>query len=348
MSTAASALNELPAKKPNNSSINNMSQGSDSENATTDLSKLGPKATVTVNKVNSVNSSDEKEFMEESESEFGLSGSDNKSRSVPTGTSPIINVPSAADNTTTITVSTSANNSGIKSSTGNTNIKSSANNMSSVLSNNTTSKLTPAKVSDIKDIDIPDDVEPSATETDSKIIDMDNEENAETPDKMEDEDEEKSAAELVAAAAAQIANKTLKKNTGTVGAKTVKTTGKLLASGKQEQIMKKAMLMMNESGRLNVITDEPVPSIVKLNTPANKAQIKLRAFRQNFERQLAEMRRRTPLQIQTLRSELANIEFAEIGNKNIMAGLLELVDDHELKLLTIEKMLKSGDITLSF
>lgn len=336
MSTAASALNELPAKKPLNSAINNKSQGSESENATTDLSKLGPKATVTVNKVDSVKPSDDKEFMDAGESEFGLSALDNKSRptSTTTGTSPIINVPSAADNTTTITVSTSANN--------NPSTKSSISNSSKLSS----------KLSDIKDSDIPED-ELSTSESDNKIIDIDEtaaEENNETADKMEDEDEEKSAAELVAAAAAQIANKTLKKTTGTTGvaSKTVKTTGKLLASGKQEQIMKKAMLMMNESGRLNVITDEPGPSIVKLNTPANKAQIKLRAFRQNFERQLAEMRRRTPLQIQTLRAELSNIEFAEIGNKNIMAGLLELVDDHELKLLTIEKMLKSGDITLSF
>ncbi len=164
----------------------------------------------------------------------------------------------------------------------------------------------------------------------------------------EDEDE-KSAAELVAAAAAQIANKTLKKTGTASGSKTLKATGKLLASaGKQEQIMKKAMLMLNESGKINVVTEEQGPSIVKLNTPVNKAQIKLRSFRQNFEKQLAEMRRKTPLQIQTLKAELANIEFAEIGNKNIIAGLLELVDDHELKLLTIEKMLKHGDITLSF
>ena len=336
MSTAASALNELPAKKSLNSAMNNKSQGSEGENATTDLSKLGPKATVTVNKVDSVKPIDDKEFMDAGESEFGLSALDNKSRPTPTttGTSPIINVPSAADNTTTITVSTSANN--------NPSTKSSISNSSKLSS----------KLSDIKDSDIPED-ELSTSESDNKIIDIDEtaaEENNETADKMEDEDEEKSAAELVAAAAAQIANKTIKKPAGTTGvaAKTVKATGKLLASGKQEQIMKKAMLMMNESGRLNVITDEPGPSIVKLNTPANKAQIKLRAFRQNFERQLAEMRRRTPLQIQTLRAELSNIEFAEIGNKNIMAGLLELVDDHELKLLTIEKMLKSGDITLSF
>lgn len=164
-----------------------------------------------------------------------------------------------------------------------------------------------------------------------------------------DDEDEKSAAELVAAAAAQIANKTLKKPGTASGAKTLKATGKLLASaGKQEQIMKKAMLMLNESGKINVVTEEQGPSIVKLNTPVNKAQIKLRSFRQNFEKQLAEMRRKTPLQIQTLKSELANIEFAEIGNKNIIAGLLELVDDHELKLLTIEKMLKHGEITLSF
>ena len=165
----------------------------------------------------------------------------------------------------------------------------------------------------------------------------------------EEDEEEKSAAELVAAAAAQIASKTIKKkDTAALSARTLKT-GKLLSSaGKQEQIMKKAMLMLNESGKINVVTEEQGPSIVKLNTPANKAQIKLRSFRQNFEKQLAEMRRKTPLQMQTLKSELANIEFAEIGNKNIMAGLLELVDDHELKLLTIEKMLKYGDITLSF
>lgn len=167
---------------------------------------------------------------------------------------------------------------------------------------------------------------------------------------VDEDEEEKSAAELVAAAAAQIANKTIKKpNTTASGAKTLKSTGKLLmASGKQEQIMKKAMLMLNESGKLNVVTEETGPSIIKLNTPVNKAQIKLRSFRQNFEKQLAEMRRKTPMQIQLLKSELANIEFAEIGNKNIIAGLLELVDDHELKLLTIEKMLKHGDITLSF
>ena len=167
----------------------------------------------------------------------------------------------------------------------------------------------------------------------------------------EGDEDEKSAAELVAAAAAQIANKTMKKHAPatTVGTtKTLKATGKLLASRKQEQIMKKAMLMLNESGKLNVVTEETGPSIIKLNTPVNKAQIKLRAFRQNFEKQLVEMRRKTPLQIQALKAELSNIEFAEIGNKNIITGLLELVDDHELKLLTIEKMLKHGEITLSF
>ena len=190
---------------------------------------------------------------------------------------------------------------------------------------------------------------------------VENQSNTETGETDEDKDEagdeagdedEKSAAELVAAAAAQIANKTMKKHAPTTAAtgttKTLKATGKLLASRKQEQIMKKAMLMLNESGKLNVVTDEPGPSIVKLNTPINKAQIKLRAFRQNFEKQLVEMRRKTPLQMQALKAELANIEFAEIGNKNIITGLLELVDDHELKLLTIEKMLKLGEITLSF
>jgi hypothetical protein len=186
---------------------------------------------------------------------------------------------------------------------------------------------------------------------DDKLEIAETAEHSEKDEKGEEGDEdEKSAAELVAAAAAQIANKTMKKHvpTTTGTTKTLKATGKLLDSRKQEQIMKKAMLMLNESGKLNVVTDEPGPSIIKLNTPVNKAQIKLRAFRQNFEKQLVEMRRKTPLQIQALKAELSNIEFAEIGNKNIMAGLLELVDDHELKLLTIEKMLKHGEITLSF
>lgn len=192
-------------------------------------------------------------------------------------------------------------------------------------------------------------------ETETKEEAEQPEEKTEKPDETETKEEEgepkgeeeevKTAAELVAAAASQIVNKTAKKPTPS---NVLKKTAKLLSSkSKQTQVMKKAMLMLNESGKLNVLTEEAGPSIVKLNTPANKAQLKIRSFRHSFEKHFAEMRKKTPLQIQQLKNELSGIEFAEIGNKNIIAGLLELVDDHDLKLLTIEKMLKHGDITIN-
>jgi hypothetical protein len=325
MSTTTTALNELPRVKPKS--------GFNADNTTEPktLADLGKNEKVVVNKV------DSDEFM--NESEFGLEKPKNMTT---TGTAP-------GGNTTTITVSTSNAKPAINMGLG------ASKNLSGVSKSDKLDDGKPSiaannKSSSENSESFENELEPATTSSAASANEVGNE-NEEESD--EENEEEKSAAELVATAAAQIANKTLKKTSGQqsqvkLGNKTIKTTGKLLASGKQEQIMKKAMLMMNESGRLNVLTDEPTPSIVKLNTPANKAQIKLRAFRQNFERQLGEMRRKTPLQIQALKVELANIEFAEIGNKNIMAGLLELVDDHELKMLTIEKMLKQGDITLSF
>lgn len=335
MSTTAAALNELPRATTKVGTTGNNT----TEPKT--LAELGKNDKVVVNKVDTSNKSNSEEDLGDefmSESEFGLEKPKNNS---PTAGN--ITVPQGANNTTTITVSTS-------------NAKPTIN--------------TGSKLSDISESDKLEDSKPSdATnnKSSSSINEINNDLDTESsgssnisdtttgtePDSEieSDSEDEKSAAELVAAAAAQIANKTMKKPSGQpakMANKTIRATGKLLASGKQEQIMKKAMLMMNESGRLNVITDEPTPSIVKLNTPVSKAQIKLRTFRQNFEKQLVEMRRKTPLQIQALKAELANIEFAEIGNKNIMTGLLELVDDQELKLLTIEKMLKHGDITLSF
>lgn len=333
MSTTATALNELPRATPN-LGANAMNNATANTNTTEpkSLADLGKNDKVVVNKVDSSKSTNEDagdEFM--AESEFGSDkplNLNNISRN--SGTSP------SGANTTTITVSTSNAKPTINMGTG-------------------------PKLTDISESDKLEDSKSGNTDSNTASNGLDNSLSESSENEMEEHEldkseseseDEKSAAELVAAAAAQIANKTLKKPSGQqtvkLGSKTIKTTGKLLASGKQEQIMKKAMLMMNESGRLNVITDEPTPSIVKLNTPANKAQIKLRTFRQNFEKQLVEMRRKTPLQIQALKAELANIEFAEIGNKNIIAGLLELIDDHELKMLTIEKMLKHGDITLSF
>lgn len=330
MSTTTTALNELPRSAPK-SGVN----AANIIEAKT-LADLGKNEKVVVNKVDtndkaSDKSIDSDEFM--NESEFGLEKPKNLTTN---GTTP-------GGNTTTITVSTSNAKPAINMAPSQ---KLSDVSESDKLDDTKPSTLANNKSSSENSEALENELEPSASNQGTSIDELENESEEESED-------EKSAAELVAAAAAQIANKTLKKPSGQqsqvkLGNKTIKTTGKLLASGKQEQIMKKAMLMMNEAGRLNVITDEPAPSIVKLNTPANKAQIKLRAFRQNFEKQLGEMRRKTPLQIQALKAELANIEFAEIGNKNIMAGLLELVDDHELKMLTIEKMLKHGDITLSF
>lgn len=328
MSTTTTALNELPRAAPKSgvNAANNIEAKS--------LADLGKNDKVVVNKVDTNDKANEKsidsdEFM--NESEFGLEKPKN---STNTRTTP-------GGNTTTITVSTSNAKPAINMAP---NQKLSDISESDKLDDTKPSTVANNKSSSENSEALENELEPSANNLSTSSDELENEEESE---------DEKSAAELVAAAAAQIANKTLKKPPGQqsqvkLGNKTIKTTGKLLASGKQEQIMKKAMLMMNESGRLNVITDEPAPSIVKLNTPANKAQIKLRSFRQNFEKQLGEMRRKTPLQIQALKAELANIEFAEIGNKNIMAGLLELVDEHELKMLTIEKMLKQGDITLSF
>jgi hypothetical protein len=340
MSTTVAALNELPrAAAKSGTAANNTANTTNPANEAKTLAELGKNDKVVVNKVDNSKSNDEElgdEFM--SESEFGLEK--------PKSTTGANITAASGANTTTITVSTS-------------NAKPTVNMGPKLTDVSESDKLEDSKPSSVNNIATMADNESGSAANESgsaanesgsaaNELEKDAEKDAENDAESEDE---KSAAELVAAAAAQIVNKTIKNTAGQpakLANKTIKSTGKLLATGKQEQIMKKAMLMMNESGRLNVITDEPAPSIVKLNTPVNKAQIKLRTFRQNFEKELVEMRRKTPLQIQTLKAELANIEFAEIGNKNIMAGLLELIDDHELKLLTIEKMLKHGDITLSF
>ena len=330
MSANPNALKEMPST--NSHSTSSISKTSESKS----LSNLGKNEQVLVNKLApadiddsvvdpvSSNSKEPDEFMTSSESEFGkISSSKPNSQLFPKSEKSEHSTRDANNESRTTSNLIS------KSNTGSDLAEPSPSNKSVGAEPSTTNKSVGAEPSEMESEQT--DLEPDANDED-----------------------EKSAAELVAAAAAQIANKTIKKSTPNLSldnkptAKTIKATSKLLNSGKQEQVMKKAMLMLNESGKLNVVTDEPMPNIVKLNNPVNKAQIKLRAFRQNFEKQLVEMRRKTPLQIQTLRAELANIEFAEIGNKNIMAGLLELVDDHELKLLTIEKMLKHGDITLSF
>jgi hypothetical protein len=332
MSTTTMALNEKPRGNIHtsispavNSPLSNESQ------SISDLKSLGKNDKITVNKVNSSTEIDTElnnEFLNNDESEFNLASKTPKEHKI-----------SAAGNTTTITVSTtpSANTPSANTPSANT---PSANTPSANTANiHVTDKNATINTHDELNIE---------TENEHDLYgDKPNEANLNEENK--DDDEEKTAAELVAAAAAQIANKSLKKPITTKPtAKTIKATGKMLESGNQEKIMKKAMLMLNESGHINVVTEEQTPSIVKLNTPANKAQIKLKTFRQNFEKQLAEMRRKSPIEIQKIKTELANIEFAEIGNKNIITGLLELIDDHELKLLTIEKMLKNGDITLNF
>lgn len=209
---------------------------------------------------------------------------------------------------------------------------------------------------DLNDKDLEDADEPKSTTSeqhktmkikDTEISGILSDDEVSNPD---EEAETKSAAEVVAAAAASLATqkKTVKKTPVASRVATTLKTANTLMSSKQQQVLKQARLMLNNTGNLQIATDEPLPNIVKLNTPVNKAQIKIRNFRLNFEKQYAEMKKKTPADLQLLKSELDNIEFAEVGNRNIIKGLLELVDDTDLKMLTIEKMLKMGDITISF
>lgn len=113
--------------------------------------------------------------------------------------------------------------------------------------------------------------------------------------------------------------------------------------------LKAAHLLVNQStGSVKVDTSDKPPTIVKLIQPVNKANIKLKTFKTKYEKEYEHMKKMSTEELLALKSKLESIEFDEVANTNIINGLLELVDDHHLKQLTIEKMLKMGDITINF
>lgn len=113
--------------------------------------------------------------------------------------------------------------------------------------------------------------------------------------------------------------------------------------------LKAAHLLVNQAtGSVKVDTSDKPPTIVKLIQPVNKANIKLKTFKTKYEKEYEHMKKMSTEELLALKSKLESIEFDEVANTNIINGLLELVDDHHLKQLTIEKMLKMGDITINF
>jgi hypothetical protein len=113
--------------------------------------------------------------------------------------------------------------------------------------------------------------------------------------------------------------------------------------------LKAAHLLVNQAtGSVKVDTSSKPPTIVKLIQPVNKANIKLKTFKTKYEKEYEHMKKMSTDELLALKSKLEAIEFDEVANTNIINGLLELVDDHHLKQLTIEKMLKMGDITINF
>jgi hypothetical protein len=113
--------------------------------------------------------------------------------------------------------------------------------------------------------------------------------------------------------------------------------------------LKAAHLLVNQAtGSVKVDTSDKPPTIVKLIQPVNKANIKLKTFKTKYEKEYELMKKMSTVELLALKSKLESIEFDEVANTNIINGLLELVDDHHLKQLTIEKMLKMGDITINF
>ncbi len=113
--------------------------------------------------------------------------------------------------------------------------------------------------------------------------------------------------------------------------------------------LKAAHLLVNQAtGSVKIDTSNKPPTIVKLIQPVNKANIKLKTFKTKYEKEYEHMKKMSTDELLALKSKLESIEFDEVANTNIINGLLELVDDHHLKQLTIEKMLKMGDITINF
>lgn len=129
-----------------------------------------------------------------------------------------------------------------------------------------------------------------------------------------------------------------------------KRTAKKSTKHSDIRTLKAAHLLINQAtGNLKIKADDTEkPTIVKLIQPVNKANIKLKTFKTKYEREYERMRKMSTDELLALKSKLESIEFDEVANTNIINGLLELVDDHHLKQLTIEKMLKMGDITINF
>ncbi len=132
--------------------------------------------------------------------------------------------------------------------------------------------------------------------------------------------------------------------------KTATKTGKNKLHSLKNLSGNTAHLIINkDTGSLRVKPQaEPEVTTVKLNVPQNKAQIKLKTFKAKYEKELAAMKRMSHTELQELKAKLATIEFEEVANTNIINGLVELVDDLHLKQLTVEKMLKMGDISINF
>ena len=101
---------------------------------------------------------------------------------------------------------------------------------------------------------------------------------------------------------------------------------------------------MNEDGKLKVSKERKV---VKLTSNNNDSDLKLKQLRAKFDKEYQKVKDMNKEDLQTLRHEMEDTEFDNLGGRNMAKGLLMMIDDHDTKLFTLEMMMKKGLLKVS-
>lgn len=97
----------------------------------------------------------------------------------------------------------------------------------------------------------------------------------------------------------------------------------------------------NERGTMT-IKYASAKTTVPLYSNAKASHLDLASIKAAFDTEYDTVKAMTTEQVTELRHEMLNTEFSELGSEALIHGLLSLIDDHDMKKLTLKMMLVRG------
>ena len=102
----------------------------------------------------------------------------------------------------------------------------------------------------------------------------------------------------------------------------------------------------NSSTGKMVIQLNPAKTMHDLFSSAATCHVDLKAMKKVFTTEYDRLMQASAEEVNTLRNEMLNAEFSQLGADSVVNGLLPMIDDHDFKKLVLKSLLVSGKLNV--